>query len=414
MVALVVDGNSVQDAADGTKVAVITNQTPFYGESGGQQGDHGILMAGKVTVNVTDTQKKLGDLYVHLGTVAGGTLKLGDDLRMRVDSRRRSLLRSHHSATHLLHAALRRKLGDHVAQKGSLVADDRLRFDVSHPRPIDMTDLWEIEQAVNEQIRVNNEVTTRLMTPVEAVDAGALAFFGEKYGDEVRVVSMGMDGNQAYSTELCGGTHVRRTGDIGYFKVLAESAVASGVRRIEAVTGPAAEQVLAAESAGLAETAALLKVSPANVPARVGALMDERRKLQKDLADARRELATGGGGGSLVPDVKVVEGIKFVGKVLTDVPPKELKSVADDLKGQVGSGVVALITENEGKASLVVGVTADLAEKLSAVDLVRAGSEALGGKGGGGRPDMAQAGGPDGAKADVALTAIESTIASST
>ena len=414
VVALVVDGNSVQDAADGTKVAVITNQTPFYGESGGQQGDHGILMAGKVTVNVTDTQKKLGDLYVHLGTVAGGTLKLGDDLRMRVDSRRRSSLRSHHSATHLLHAALRRKLGDHVAQKGSLVADDRLRFDISHPRPIDMTDLLEIEQAVNEQIRVNNEVTTRLMTPVEAVDAGALAFFGEKYGDEVRVVSMGMDGNQAYSTELCGGTHVRRTGDIGYFKVLAESAVASGVRRIEAVTGPAAEQVLAAESAGLAETAALLKVSPANVPARVGALMGERRKLQKDLADARRELATGGGGGSLVPDVKVVEGIKFVGKVLTDVPPRELKGVADDLKGQVGSGVVALITENEGKASLVVGVTADLAEKLSAVDLVRAGSEALGGKGGGGRPDMAQAGGPDGAKADAALAAIESAIASST
>ena len=322
VVALVVDGNSVQDAADGTKVAVITNQTPFYGESGGQQGDHGILMAGKVTVNVTDTQKKLGDLHVHLGTVAGGTLKLGDDLRMRVDALRRASLRSHHSATHLLHAALRRKLGDHVAQKGSLVADDRLRFDISHPRPIDMTDLLEIEQAVNEQIRVNNDVTTRLMTPVEAVDAGALALFGEKYGDEVRVVSMGTDGNQAYSTELCGGTHVRRTGDIGYFKVLAEGAVASGVRRIEAVTGPAAEQVLAAESAGLAETAALLKVSPADVPARVGALMDERRKLQKDLADARRELATGGGGGSSLPDVKVVEGIKFVGKALTDVPRK--------------------------------------------------------------------------------------------
>ena len=414
VVALVVDGNSVQDAADGTNVAVITNQTPFYGESGGQQGDHGILKAGKVTVYVTDTQKKLGDLHVHLGTVAGGTLKLGDDLQMRVDPLRRASLRSHHSATHLLHAALRRKLGDHVAQKGSLVADDRLRFDISHPRPIDMTDLLEIEQAVNEQIRVNNDVTTRLMTPVEAVDAGALAFFGEKYGDEVRVVSMGMDGNQAYSTELCGGTHVRRTGDIGYFKVLAEGAVASGVRRIEAVTGPAAEQVLAAESAGLAETAALLKVSPANVPARVGALMDERRKLQKDLADARRELATGGGGGSSVPDVKVVEGIKFVGKALTDVPPKELKGVADDLKGQVGSGIVALISENEGKASLVVGVTADLADKLSAVDLVRAGSEAVGGKGGGGRPDMAQAGGPDGAKANAALAAIESAIAAIT
>ena len=414
VVALVVDGESVGEAADGAHVAVITNQTPFYGESGGQQGDHGILMADKVSVNVTGTQKKLGDLHVHLGTVAGGTLRVGDDLRMRVDALRRASLRSHHSATHLLHAALRHKLGEHVAQKGSLVADDRLRFDISHPKPIDMADLSEIEQAVNAQIRFNNEVTTRLMTPEEAVNAGALALFGEKYGDEVRVVSMGTDGNQAYSTELCGGTHVRRTGDIGYFKVLAEGAVASGVRRIEAVTGPAAERVLAAESAGLAETAALLKVLPADVPARVGALMEERRKLKKDLADARRELATGGGGGSSVPDVKVVEGIKFVGKALADVPPKELKSVADDLKGQVGSGVVALITQNQGKASLVVGVTADLADKLSAVELVRAGSEAVGGKGGGGRPDMAQAGGPDGAKADAALAAIESAIAAST
>ncbi|MDG2033394.1 MAG: alanine--tRNA ligase [Rhodospirillales bacterium] len=414
VMALVVDGESVGEAADGAEAAVITNQTPFYGESGGQQGDHGILMADKVSVNVTDTQKKFGDFHVHLGIVAGGTLKVGDDLRMRVDALRRASLRSHHSATHLLHAALRRKLGDHVAQKGSLVADDRLRFDISHPKPIDMADLSEIEQAVNTQIRVNNDVTTRLMTPDEAVDAGALALFGEKYGDEVRVVTMGTDGNQAYSTELCGGTHVRRTGDIGYFKVLAEGAVASGVRRIEAVTGPAAERVLAAESAGLAETAALLKVAPVDVPARVGALMDERRKLEKDLVDARRALATGSGGGSSVPDVKVVAGIKFVGKALANVPPKELKSVADDLKGQVGSGVVALITENEGKASLVVGVTADLKDKLSAVDLVRAGSEAVGGKGGGGRPDMAQAGGPDGAKADAALAAIESAIAART
>ncbi|MAI10551.1 MAG: alanine--tRNA ligase [Rhodospirillaceae bacterium TMED167] len=414
VVALVVDGESVGEAADGAEAAVITNQTPFYGESGGQLGDHGILMADKVSVNVTDTQKKLGDFHVHHGIVAGGTLKVGDDLRMRVDALRRASLRSHHSATHLLHAALSRKLGDHVAQKGSLVADDRLRFDISHPKPIDIADLSEIEQAVNAQIRVNSDVTTRLMTPDEAVDAGALALFGEKYGDEVRVVTMGTDGNQAYSTELCGGTHVRRTGDIGYFKVLAEGAVASGVRRIEAVTGPAAERVLAAESAGLAETAALLKVAPADVPARVGALMDERRKLEKDLADARRALATGSGGGSSVPDVKVVAGIKFVGKALANVPPKELKSVADDLKGQVGSGVVALITENEGKASLVVGVTADLKDKLSAVDLVRAGSEAVGGKGGGGRPDMAQAGGPDGAKADAALAAIESAIAART
>ena len=240
---------------------------------------------------------------------------------------------------------------------------------------------------------------------------GALALFGEKYGEEVRVVAMGVDGNQAYSTELCGGTHVRRTGDIGYFKVLTEGAVAAGVRRIEAVTGPAAENVLAAESAGLAETAAILKVAPADVPSRVGALMDERRKLEKELADARRALATGGG--SAASDAKEIAGIKFTGKALDGVPPRELKSMADDLKGQVGSGVVALITANDGKASLVVGVTDDLTDKLSAVDLVRAGSEAVGGKGGGGRPDMAQAGGPDGSKANAALTAIEEAIAGS-
>ena len=413
VVALLVDGKSVREAVDGADVAVITNQTPFYGESGGQQGDHGILIADKVSVNVTDTQKKLGDCHVHLGTVAGGTLKVGDDLRMRVDPLRRASLRSHHSATHLLHEALRRKLGDHVTQKGSLVADDRLRFDISHPKPIDMADLSEVEQAVNAQIRVNNNVTTRLMTPDEAAESGALALFGEKYGDEVRVVSMGTDRNQAYSTELCGGTHVRRTGDIGYFKILAEGAVASGVRRVEAVTGQAAERVLASESASLAQTAALLKVAPADVPVRVGVLMEERRKLEKDLAHARRALATGGDGVSSVPDVKEVAGIKFVGKALADVPPRELKSVADDLKGQVGSGVVALITENEGKASLVVGVTSDLTDKLNAVDLVRAGSEAVGGKGGGGRPDMAQAGGPDGAHASAALVAIESAIAAS-
>jgi len=411
VVALVVDGESVTEASDGADVAVITNQTPFYGESGGQQGDKGALSTEGVTVNVSDTQKKLGDLHVHIGTVSGGTLKVGDDVRMSVDADRRTSLRSHHSATHLLHATLRRALGDHVAQKGSLVAEDRLRFDISHPKPIAAEELSEIERAVNSQIRVNSDVTTRLMTPDEAVEAGALALFGEKYGEEVRVVAMGVDGNQAYSTELCGGTHVRRTGDIGYFKVLTEGAVAAGVRRIEAVTGPAAENVLAAESAGLAETAAILKVAPADVPSRVGALMDERRKLEKELADARRALATGGG--SAASDAKEIAGIKFTGKALDGVPPRELKSMADDLKGQVGSGVVALITANDGKASLVVGVTDDLTDKLSAVDLVRAGSEAVGGKGGGGRPDMAQAGGPDGSKANAALTAIEEAIAGS-
>ena len=414
VLALIVDGQLGDEAADGADVAVITNQTPFYGESGGQQGDHGVLTsADGVTVTVADTQKKLGDLHVHLGKVSGGALAINEDVHMEVDPIRRAALRGHHSATHLLHAALRRKLGDHVSQKGSLVAGDRLRFDISHPKAISADELSEIETVVNAQVRANTDVTTRLMTPDEAVEAGAMALFGEKYGDEVRVVAMGADGNQAYSTELCGGTHVRRTGDIGFFKIIAESAVAAGVRRIEAVTGEAADSYVAAEAGALYDTAALLKVSPADVAGRVESLLEERRKLEKDLAEARRALATGGGGNGGASDVKDVAGIKFAGKALDGMPPKELKSMADDLKGQIGSGVVALITANEGKASLVVGVTDDLTDKLSAVDLVRAGSEAVGGKGGGGRPDMAQAGGPDGAKINDALAAIEQAISAS-
>ncbi|MEK9677236.1 MAG: alanine--tRNA ligase [Rhodospirillaceae bacterium] len=414
VLALIVDGQLTEEAADGVDVAVITNQTPFYGESGGQQGDHGVLTsADGVTVTVADTQKKLGDLHVHLGKVSGGALSINEDVHMEVNATRRAALRGHHSATHLLHAALRRKLGDHVSQKGSLVAGDRLRFDISHPKAIATDELAEIETAVNAQVRANTDVTTRLMTPDEAVEAGAMALFGEKYGDEVRVVAMGDDSNQAYSTELCGGTHVRRTGDIGFFKIIAESAVAAGVRRIEAVTGEAADSYVAAEAGALYDTAALLKVSPADVAGRVESLLEERRKLEKDLAEARRALATGGGGSSGTSDVKDVAGIKFAGKALDGMPPKELKSMADDLKGQIGSGVVALITANEGKASLVVGVTDDLTDKLSAVDLVRAGSEAVGGKGGGGRPDMAQAGGPDGAKINDALAAIEQAISAS-
>jgi alanyl-tRNA synthetase len=414
VLALIVDGQLTEEAADGVDVAVITNQTPFYGESGGQQGDHGVLTsADGVTVTVADTQKKLGDLHVHLGKVSGGALSINEDVHMEVNATRRAALRGHHSATHLLHAALRRKLGDHVSQKGSLVAGDRLRFDISHPKAIARDELAEIETAVNAQVRANTDVTIRLMTPNEAVEAGAMALFGEKYGDEVRVVAMGDDSNQAYSTELCGGTHVRRTGDIGFFKIIAESAVAAGVRRIEAVTGEAADSYVAAEAGALYDTAALLKVSPADVAGRVESLLEERRKLEKDLAEARRALATGGGGSSGTSDVKDVAGIKFAGKALDGMPPKELKSMADDLKGQIGSGVVALITANEGKASLVVGVTDDLTDKLSAVDLVRAGSEAVGGKGGGGRPDMAQAGGPDGAKINDALAAIEQAISAS-
>ena len=410
VLAIVVDGKTVETAAEGSEVAIIVNQTPFYGESGGQEGDHGSLSNTDGTeIEITATQKKLGDLHVHLGTVNSGTLSVGDSLKLAIDGGRRSALRAHHSATHLLHRALRGHLGDHVAQKGSLVAEDRLRFDISHPKPIGADELAAIEVEVNGQVRGNAEVVTRLMTPEEAVETGALALFGEKYGDEVRVVAMGEDGNQAYSTELCGGTHVRRTGDIGSFKVIGESAVAAGVRRIEAVTGAAAADHTQKLDETLSQAAALLNVFAPDVPGRIESLLEERKKLERELSDVRRALATGGGGNGAA-EIKEFGGIKFAGRALADVPAKDLKSLADDLKKQVGSGVVALISVNEGKASLVVGVTEDLTDKLDAVALVRAGSAAVGGKGGGGRPDMAQAGGPDGAKAGEALTAIENAL----
>ena len=347
---------------------------------------------------------------MHQGKLSGGNLKVGDEVHLVVDSERRTALRGHHSATHLLHEALRRNLGDHVSQKGSLVAGERLRFDISHPKAVTSDELAAVEEQVNNQIRKNTEVTTRLMTPDEAIEAGAMALFGEKYGDEVRVVSMGSvggaEGNQAFSVELCGGTHARRTGDIGLFKILSEGAVAAGVRRIEAVTGPAAEHVVTQQENALAEAAALLKVTPEKVAERVENLMADYRKLEKELTDVRRQMATGGGGGDN-SEVKEVGGVKFSGKTLDGVPAKDLKSLVDDIKGQIGSGVVALISTNDGKASLVVGVTDDLTGTIDAVELVRAGSAAVGGKGGGGRPDMAQAGGPDGSNANEAIAAIE-------
>jgi len=414
VLAIISDGERVEEAKAG-EAAIVVNQTPFYGESGGQVGDTGIIFGpDSIRFTVTDTQKKLGDLHVHLGTVESGTIRVGDDVGLSVDETRRSQLRANHSVSHLLHAALRRSLGDHVTQKGSLVAPDRMRFDISHPKPVSAEELAAIEAQVNEQVRNNTEVATRLMEPDAAVEVGAMALFGEKYGDEVRVVTMGTkvggtdDGND-YSVELCGGTHVARTGDIGLFKLVSESAVASGVRRIEGLTGAAAEAYIADHDAALQETAALLKTSSADVPARVAALLDERRKLERELADARRTAATGGGNGG--GEVKDVGGVKFAPRLLEGTPAKELKSLADDLKSQMGSGVTALVSVNEGKASLVVGVTEDLCDKISAVDLVRAGAEALGGKGGGGRPDMAQAGGPDGAKAGAALEAIEQALA---
>ncbi len=419
--ALVVAGQEVAQAEAGTEVQVILNQTPFYGESGGQMGDTGVFFApgeggaGGIEVAVSDTQKRAGDLHVHAARVTHGTLKRGQALELRVDGARRAQLRAHHSATHLLHEALRRRLGEHVTQKGSLVAPERLRFDISQPKPLTAEDIRAVEQMVNARIRANAEVLTRYMTPDEAIDAGALALFGEKYGEEVRVVSMGgldeVKGAEAqFSTELCGGTHVRRTGDIGFFKIVGETALSAGVRRIEAVAGEAAVTWAERQEALLGEAAAALRVGAAELPERIAGLLEERRKLERELGETRRKLATGGGAAA-APEAKEVGGVKLVARVLEEVPPKDLKPMADELKTKIGSGVVVVVAVNEGKGSLVVGVTDDLTGRLNAVELVRAGSAAIGGKGGGGRPDMAQAGGPEGAKAQEAVQAIEAALA---
>ena len=411
--ALIVDGKSVDTASSGDDVSVILNQTPFYGESGGQMGDAGMMSGEEVKLSIADTQKRVDDMFVHVGKVESGTINVGDELKLVVDHDRRSNLRANHSATHLLHEALRRRLGGHISQKGSLVAPDRFRFDISHPKALNDDEITDVELGVNRQIAVNEQVVTRLMTPDEAVEAGALALFGEKYGDEVRVVSMGeKDGHGYFSTELCGGTHVRRTGDIGVFKIISEAAVGSGVRRIEAVTGAGARAYFAETEKALNAAAAELKSQPADVPARVKALVEDRKKLERELAEARKKLAMGGGAsGPSVSDSQDVNGVTFAPRLLDGVPARELKSVVDDIKTQIGSGVVAVVSNTDGKASLVVGVTDDLTETFDAVELVRAGSAAVGGKGGGGRPDMAQAGGPDGAKGQAALDAIASALA---
>jgi alanyl-tRNA synthetase len=405
IVALVVNGAPATSAAVGTEVAVVLNQTPFYGESGGQVGDTGTITgADGLRVAVTDTQRKLGDLFVHLGRVESGEVHVGAPVLAEVDHARRTTIRAHHSATHLLHEALRRRLGTHVTQKGSLNAPDRLRFDISQPRPLTGDDIAWVEAEVNARVRENGEVTTRLMTPDAAVEMGAMALFGEKYGEEVRVVSMGRgEGNKAaYSIELCGGTHVRRTGDIGYFRIVSEGAVAAGVRRIEAVTGAFAEAVVAEQQRRLNDVAGALRASPAEAPDRVTALLENQRRLERQVADLRRKLATGGGSA----EVEEVNGVKLAARNLGEIPARDLKGLADAIGRQIGSGVVALVSTAEGKASIVVGVSPDLAGRINAVELVRAASAAVGGKGGGGRPDMAQAGGPDASRADAALAAV--------
>ncbi|PDT28975.1 alanine--tRNA ligase [Rhizobium sp. L9] len=413
VVQAIVKDNAVADEAKaGDKVQIVVNQTPFYGESGGQMGDTGVISSDHGKIEISDTQKKGEGLFVHSGTVVEGAFKTGDAVVLTVDHARRSRLRANHSATHLLHEALREVLGTHVAQKGSLVAPERLRFDVSHPKPMLAEELKVVEDMANEIVLQNAPVTTRLMSVDDAIAEGAMALFGEKYGDEVRVVSMGTGLHGAktdkpYSVELCGGTHVSATGQIGLVRILGESAVGAGVRRIEAVTGETAREYLAEQDERVKTLAASLKVQPSEVLSRVEALIDERRKLEKELADAKRKLAMGGGQGNSADAVREVAGVKFLGKAISGVDPKDLKGLADDGKTSIGSGVVALVgVSDDGKASAVVAVTSDLVQRYSAVDLVRIASAALGGKGGGGRPDMAQAGGPDGSKADDAIEAV--------
>ena len=420
--ALVKDGKDADSIATGESGSIMLNQTPFYAESGGQVGDTGLMIGEGVKFRVTDTQKRAGDLFVHVGTVEQGTLKPGTALQLEVDHIRRSSIRSHHSATHLLHEALRQVLGDHIAQRGSLVAPDRLRFDFVHQKPITPEELARIEDIANEVVLENDEVTTRLMAVDDAREAGARALFGEKYGDEVRVVSMGKHSREhgqnalGWSVELCGGTHVKRTGDIGLISVTGESAVSSGVRRIEALTGRHARKH-ANDTMSIAKTAAAeLRTTVDDMPARIAALMEERKKLERDVTDARKKLAMGGGGGGngaeAAGGVREAGGVKLMARAIAGVEAKDLKSLVDDGKKQIGSGVVAIVGVTEdGKAGVVVGVTADLTSRFSAVELVKVASAALGGKGGGGRPDMAQAGGPDGAKADAALAAIEQAMA---
>ncbi|MEE4200189.1 alanine--tRNA ligase [Erythrobacter sp.] len=425
IVAIIKDGAEVERAAAGETVLVVANQTPFYGESGGQTGDSGTIArpggsdSQGAMGRVEETRKPLGRLHVHQVRMEQGEIARGDNVQLDVDAERRAQIRANHSATHLLHAALRAQLGDHVTQKGSLVAEDRLRFDFSHPRPLGKEEIAAIEAEVNAEILANEPVGTRLMSPDEAVEAGALALFGEKYGEEVRVLSMGRMGSAGkgparnYSVELCGGTHVRATGDIGVFRIISESAVSSGVRRIEALTGEAARDWLVAREEALKAAAAAVRAAPEEVPARVAALLDERKRLEKELAEAQKALALDGGGAARSdgPQDEEIGGIAFSGQVLVGLNPKELRPLLDEAKTRLGSGIAALVAVNDGKAAIAAAVTEDLTGRFSAVELVRAGVQELGGKGGGGRPDMAQGGGPDGDRAEAALDAIRSRLA---
>ena len=429
IVAMLKGGAEAKQLKKGEDGTIITNQTPFYGTSGGQTGDEGEIRGPKGALfRVTSTEKKLGDMFVHHGVLEKGALKTGDAVELEVDHARRTAIRANHSATHLLHEALRRVLGTHVAQKGSLVEPGRLRFDFSHTKPMTAEEIAEVEDIANTVVLQNEPVVTRLMDVDEAIAAGAMALFGEKYGDEVRVVSMGLapetviqgasapgSNAKAYSVELCGGTHVRRTGDIGLIKVVAEGGVAAGVRRIEALTAEGARRHLSEQDARLRNMAATLKVRPEELADRVAALVEERRKLERELTEARKAAALGGGNGAGAAKgsaVRDVGGVKLLTRTVHGIAPKDLRGLVDDGKKQIGSGIVAIVgVTEEGKAGIIVGVTEDLTKAHSAVDLVNAGAAVLGGKGGGGRPDMAQAGGPDGSQAEAALSAIAERLA---
>ena len=415
VLALVKDGVPVDTATVGDTVAVIVNQTPFYGESGGQMGDTGTIRTDKATLKVTDTQRKGRGLFVHYATVERGEIKQDEPVSLEVDHARRARLRANHSATHLIHEALRERLGNHVAQKGSLVAPERLRFDISHPKPLTQEELATVEDMANTIVLQNAPVSTRLMSVDDAIAEGAMALFGEKYGEEVRVVSMGtaVSGEKAgktYSLELCGGTHVRSTGDIGLIRIVGESAVGAGVRRIEALTGIDARRYLTDQDERLKALAASLKVQPDDIGTRVESLLEERRRLERELTEARKQLALGGAG--TADEAEKIGDIDLVAKVLTGIAAKDLKGLADSAKkDRVRTAVVFIAVAEDGKASIVASLTADLTDTYSAVDLVRAASAAVGGKGGGGRADMAQAGGPDGDKAPAAIEAVRQVLA---
>jgi alanyl-tRNA synthetase len=408
VVALVKDGKRVESATVGDSVTILTNQTPFYGESGGQSGDVGIIsnLSGLKAI-VDDVSKPLGRLHTHQARIEAGTITVGQDVHLSVDADRRDRIRANHSATHLVHAALRNRLGGHVTQKGSLVAADRFRFDFSQLTSLTPDDIAAVEAEVNAQIRGNAAVSTRLMTPDDAIAAGAMALFGEKYGDEVRVLSMG---SNAYSVELCGGTHVNATGDIALFKIVSEGAVASGIRRIEALTGEAARLWLIERDDMVKGIAASFKTKVEDVPARIAVLLDDRKRLERELAEAKKALAVGSGIGAAAGP-EDIGGIAFIGQVLDGLDPKELRGLITEAQSGLGEGVVAYIAVNDGKASVAVGVTPTLAARYDSVALVRVAVAALGGQGGGGRPEMAQGGGPDASKAAEALDAIRAAIA---